>query len=156
MTSTASTIGEYIASLPEDRRAAIGELHSKILEVLPPGYEPTMQYGMISYVVPHSRYPAGYHCDPKQAVTFVSLGSQKNHMALYLMCVYGGGERADQFREKYLATGKKLDMGAACLRFKKLEDLAVDVVLETIASIPVDKYLATYEAAIPPSKRPKK
>jgi len=155
MTSTASTPEEYIASLPEDRRDQMADLRSRILAILPEGYEETMQYGMISYVVPHSRYPDGYHCDPKQALMYASLASQKNYMALYLMGAYGP-ENGARFREKYLASGKKLDMGAACVRFKKLDDLAVDVVLEHIASISVDNYLAAYEAAIPASKRKKK
>ena len=100
-----------------------------ILAHLPEGYEEMMQYGMIGYVVPHSLYPAGYHCDPKQPLPFAHLGSQKNHMALYLMCVYLDSPIADWFRSAWAASGKKLDMGKACVRFKKLLTSATTVIL---------------------------
>ncbi len=154
MTSTAKTPEEYIASLSEDRREAISTIRNAILKVLPDGYAETMQYGMITYVVPHSIYPAGYHCKPSDALMYASLASQKAHMSLYLMGV-AYGEPAERFRERYLATGKKLDKGVACVRFKKLDDLALDVVLEAIGSVTVAQYLAMYEAALPPSKRAK-
>jgi len=147
MTSSAATPDAYVAELPEDRRAAIQAIRETILANLPEGYAETMQYGMISYVVPHSIYPAGYHCDPKQAVPFVSLASQKNHMAVYMMCLYSSGEE-ERFREEYAKTGKKLDMGKCCIRFKRLENLALDLVGEMIAKYPVEKHIAHYEAGI--------
>ncbi len=148
MQSSAKTADEYLAELPEDRRAAIQAVRETILKNLPEGYAESMAYGMITYVVPHSIYPAGYHCDPKQALPFVSLASQKNHMAVYLMCLYleEGGE--EWFRAEYAKTGKKLDMGKSCLRFKKLENLALDLVGQVIARAPVDKYVAHYESRL--------
>src|SRR3954469_15434727 len=99
MTSAASTVDEYLAGLPDDRRAAISAVRKTILGNLPAGYEEGMQYGMIGYYVPHSLFPAGYHCNPKEPLSFASLGSQKNHMALYLMCVYGDSELREWFEQ---------------------------------------------------------
>ncbi len=110
MTSAAKTVKEYLAGLPAERRSAIEAVREVILANLPQGYEEVIQYGMISYVVPHRLYPAGYHCDPKQALTYASLGSQKNHMALYLMCAYGDPATNEWFRQAYAASGKKLNM----------------------------------------------
>ena len=94
MQSKAKTVAEYLAELPEDRRKAIETVRQVVLKNLDSHYEEGMQYGMIGYYVPHRVYPAGYHCDPKQPLPFASLGSQKNHMALYLMCIYGEIGRA--------------------------------------------------------------
>jgi hypothetical protein len=115
-----------------------------------------MQYGMIGYCVPHSLWPAGYHCDPKQPLTFASLGNQKNHMALYLMCVYGHEETRAWFEEAWRASGKKLDMGKACARFKRLEDLPLDVVGQVIARVPVDEFLSRYQQVLSGTKSRKK
>jgi hypothetical protein len=93
-------------------------------------------------------HPAGYHCDPKQPLPFASLGSQKNHMALYLMCIYGDSAHAEWFRQAWAKTGKKLDMGKACLRFKKFDDLALEVIGEAIKRVPASKYIKYFEAAI--------
>ena len=97
MTSDAATVEEYLAGLPEERRAALEAVRQVILANLPEGYEETMQYGMIGYVVPHRIYPPGYHCDPKQPLPFAGLGSQNQHMSLYLMCVYGHGALRAEF-----------------------------------------------------------
>lgn len=148
MTSEAKTVNEYFAGLPSERQAALGKVREVILANLPAGYEERMQYGMISYVVPHSIYPAGYHCDPRQPLTMASLGSQKNHMALYLMCAYGNKETKEWFEKAYRASGKKLDMGAACVRFRKLEDLPLDVIGQMIARVPVEKYVKAVETAL--------
>ena len=145
MTSQAKTVEEYLQALPGDRRAAISTVRETILANLPKGYEVRMNYGMIGYVVPHSIYPAGYHCNPAQPLTYASLGSQKNHIALYLMCVYGHAETAAWFRKAWEATGKKLDMGKACVRFKRLEDVPLEVVGQVIARTPVKQYIATIE-----------
>lgn len=148
MTSEAKTVNDYLAGLPPERQAAIGKVREVILAHLPVGYEERMQYGMISYVVPHSLYPAGYHCDPKQALTMASLASQKNHMALYLMCAYGHRETREWFETAYRASGKKLDMGKACVRFRKLEDLPLEVIGQAIARVPVQKYVQSVEAVL--------
>jgi hypothetical protein len=145
MQSKAKTVAQYLAELPPDRRDAINAVRKVILQNLPDGFEETMQYGMIGYVVPHKLYPAGYHCDPTQPLTYAGLASQKNHMSLYLMCIYGHNETNNWFLKAYKATGKKLDMGKSCIRFKKLDDLPLDVIGQAIARVPVDKYIQAYE-----------
>src|SRR5439155_26166007 len=133
MTTQAKTVEEYLRALPEDRRNALNAVRKVILDNLPEGYAECMQYGMVGYVVPHSLYPAGYHCKSSEPLPCAALGSQKNHMALYLMCVYGNPKTNEWFRKAYAATGKKLDMGKACVRFKKLDDLPLDVIGQVIA-----------------------
>ncbi len=96
---------------------------------------------MIGYFVPHSLFPAGYHCDPKQPLPFAGLASQKNHMSLYLMCVYGVGDHSKQFQQAWAKTGKGLDMGKSCIRFKKVEDLALEVIAETVRRVPASKWI---------------
>jgi len=145
MPTDAKTVAEYIRSLPEDRRGAISAVRETILSHLPEGYVETMQGGMIGYVVPHSRYPAGYHCDPRQPLQYAALAAQKSHMALYLMTVYGDPDTAQWFRTAYEAAGKKLDMGKSCVRFKKLDDLPLDVIGQLIARTPAKAYIARVE-----------
>jgi len=154
MTSNAKTVEEYLARLPPDRRTAIGAVRDVILTNLPAGYEEVMQYGMIGYVVPHSIYPAGYHCDPSKPLSYALLGSQKNHMAIYLCTVYGHKETETWFRKAFDAAGKKLDMGKSCVRFKKLEQLPLEVIGQVIARTPVDKYIACIEQIL--NRRPGK
>ena len=157
MQSRAATVAEYLASLPEDRRAAIEAVRKVIRANLDPQYEEGMQYGAIGYYVPHRVFPAGYHCDPKQPLPFAALASQKNHLSLYMMGVYcgcaegpGSSETADArwFREAWARTGKKLDMGKACLRFKRVEDLALDVIGEAIRRVPAATYIERYQAVL--------
>lgn len=148
MQSKATTVAEYLKSLPADRREALQTVRQVFLDNLDKGYAETMQYGMIGYCVPHSIYPPGYHCDPKQPLPFGGLASQKGHMSLYLMCLYGHDVLNHQFVEAWKKTGKKLDMGKACIRFKKVEDLALDVIADTIRRVTVKKYIETYEAAL--------
>jgi len=148
MTSKAPTVAKYLASLPAERRAAIQAVRDVILKNLDDDYEEGMQYGMIGYYVPHRIYPAGYHCDPRQPLPFACLASQKNHMAVYLMCVYGHPEHESWFRSAWAKTGKKLDMGKSCVRFKKLEDLALDVIGQAIARVPTKHFIEYYESAI--------
>jgi Domain of unknown function (DU1801) len=157
MQSKTTTVEKYLAELPEDRRKALVVLRQVILKNLDKDYEEGIQYGMIGYYVPHRVYPAGYHCDPKQPLPFAHLASQKNHMSLYLMCVYGESELSRWFREAWAKTGKKLDMGKACVRFKKLEDLALDVIAEAIKRMPAKKFIEICEAATKTTnKRPSK
>ena len=156
MTSHAKTVEEYLSSLPAERRTAISAVRDLIRSNLPKGYEECMQYGMIGYVVPHSLYPAGYHCNPKQPLTYASLGSQKNHMALYLMGAYGDPETDRWFRQAYQAAGKKLDMGKACVRFRKLEDLPLEVIGQVIARTPVKSYIARIEAVLARTSKKRK
>ena len=155
MQSAATTPQQYLDSLPDDRRETVSALRDIILANLSPEYAEVMQYGMLSYVIPHSVYPAGYHADPKQPIPFASLASQKNHLSLYLMGLYVGCAGTDEtgdaawFREAWAASGKKkLDMGKACVRFKKLDDIPLDVVAETIRRMPAQRYLALYEQSL--------
>ncbi len=148
MTSSAKTVGEYLAGLPSDRRLALSAVRNVIVTNLPKGYEEVMQYGMIGYVVPHSIYPAGYHCKPTGPLPYAALGSQKNHMSIHLCSVYGHKETESWFRKACQATGKKLDMGKACVRFKTLEQLPLEVIGQLIARTPVEKYIAGVEKAL--------
>lgn len=159
MQSKAGSVTEYLSSLPPDRRSAIQTVRAVILANLDQDYEEGMQYGLIGYYVPHRVYPAGYHVDPKQPLPFAGLASQKNHMALYLMSVYDdcGKEGRDappnSFRAAWLATGKKLDMGKCCVRFKRIEDVALDVVGDTIRAMPANRFIARCEAALADSTK---
>jgi hypothetical protein len=157
MQSKASTVGDYLAGLPDDRRLAIEAVRQIILANLDADYEEGMQYGMIGYYVPHRVFPPGYHCDPKQPLPFAALASQKNHLSLYLMGVYcgcgegpGSAETADArwFREAWAKTGKRLDMGKACVRFKKVQDLALDVIGQAIKRVPAKRYIARYQETL--------
>ncbi len=151
--SKATTVGAYLASLPADRRAALEAVRAVIRKNLDVGYEEGIQNGMIGYYVPHRLFPAGYHCDPKVALPFAMLASQKGHMSLHLMGLYispDGKEppEARDFREAWAKTGRKLDMGKACIRFKKIEDVALDVLGETFRRLPMKLYIERYEAAL--------
>jgi uncharacterized protein DUF1801 len=148
MQSKAATVEQYLQGLPPDRRTAIQAVRQTILKNLDKQYEEGMQYGMIGYYVPHSIFPAGYHCDPRQPLTFAGLASQKNHMAVYLMCVYGSEDERRRFEEAWKRSGKKLDMGKSCIRFKKVEDLALDVLGEAIRRVPAAKYIERYESLL--------
>jgi hypothetical protein len=154
MQSSAKTVAEYLKSLPPDRREAISAVRKVILANLPKGYEECMSYGMIGYVVPHRIYPKGYHCDPSLPLPFANLASQKNHMALYLMCCYGDKATDEWFRKAWAAAGKKLDMGKSCVRFKKLEDVSLEVIGQVIARVPVKNYIARMEQLL--GERPRK
>ncbi len=120
-------------------------MRDAINRALPAGYEEEMAYGMIGWVVPHRLYPAGYHCDPRQPLPFAMLASPKGHMSIHLMSLYFDGAQRKRFEAAWRTSGKKLDMGAACFRFKTLDDLALDVVTATVAQLPVAAYVATYE-----------
>ncbi len=146
----------YLDALPEDRRKALRKVRAAINKGLPKGYKEGIQYGMIGWFVPHSRYPDGYHCDPKQPVPFAGMASQKNHMALYLMCVYSDAKHRAWFEKAWKATGNKLDMGKSCVRFKDIDTVPLEVITEAVARVPLDKFLGAYEKLIPASKRKKK
>lgn len=142
--SQPKTPEEYIDSLPPDRQAAIRAVREVIRRNLPAGYEEGVQFGMIGYYVPLDRFPDTYNGQP---LGLAALASQKNYMSLYLNSVYGNRETEAWFRGRYLASGKKLNMGKGCVRFRKLEDLPLGVIGETIARANLDRYLAYYRAA---------
>ena len=148
MKSSAKTVADYLKELTPERREAISAVRRVINAKLPEGYEECMQYGMICYVVPHRLYPAGYHCNPEMPLMFASLGSQKNHMAIYLMNVYGDQDTERWFRKAFKAAGKKLDMGKACVRFRKIDDLALEVIGQVIARTPVQKYISRVQEVL--------
>ena len=156
MANAPATPKEYLDNLPEDRRKAIRKVRAAVNKGLPKGYKEGMQYGMLGWFVPHRIYPDGYHCDPKQPVPFAGLASQKNYMSLYLMCIYGHDEHEAWFREQWAKTGKKLDMGKSCVRFKKIEDLPLDVIAKAIKRVPVKKFIEHYESAIKTAGKRKK
>ena len=142
--SKAGSVEEYLEMLPEDRRASISVVRSTILENLPVGYEETFQHGMLAYVIPLAAYPVTYN---KLPLLYAALASQKNYMSVHLMGIYGNPENEGWFVEQYEASGKKLDMGKSCVRFKKLEDLPVDLIGEAIARTTVAEYIQIYEAS---------
>lgn len=147
MQSQAKTVDEYLLELPEDRQEIVQAVREEILRNLPKGYEEGMQYGMIGYYVPHSLYPAGYHCNPKQPLPFASLASQKQYVSVYLYCVYSDEKEAEWFRRTWEKTGLKLNMGKSCVRFRRLEDVPLKVIGKAVKRVPVRKFIATYEAA---------
>ena len=153
MQSKAKTVDQYLAELPPDRRDTINAVRKLILKNLPNGFEEVMQYGMIAYIVPFKLFPAGYHCDPSQPLCFAALASQKNYMAIYLTTVYGHKKTQEWFVKAYKASGKKLDMGKSCVRFKKLEDLPLNVIGQAIARVPVDKYIQAYQQSREKAKK---
>jgi hypothetical protein len=140
--SNAVKVEDFLAELPDRRREAISAVRGVILDHLPEGFAEVMQYGMISYVVPLERYPGTYNGQP---LAVASLANQKGHMAIYLMGVYGDDGAQDWLRRRWATTGKELDLGKSCLRFKRLDDLALDVVGEAIARTSVDDFIAAYE-----------
>ena len=141
---TPTTPEEYLAALPADRAEQLGRLREIILQRLPEGYQEQVDFGMLAYVIPLETYPETYN---KHPLMYAALASQKRHMSLYLMNVYGDDATLQWFTEGFAAAGKKLDMGKACVRFKKLDDLPLDFIGDVIARTPVSEYIAGYEAA---------
>ena len=157
MRSSAATVAQYLAALPPERREAVAAVREVILANLDPTYQEAMQYGMIGYAIPLSVYPPGYHTGPGQPLPFAALASQKHHLSLYLMGLYCGCEdgpggsltpQARWFRAAWERTGKRLDMGKACVRFRRLEDVPLEVVGEAIRRVPAALYLQRYQAQL--------
>ena len=141
---TPATAEEYIAALPPERAQQISQLRQLILQRLPEGYAETIDFGMIAYVIPLETYPNTYNGHP---LMYAALASQKRHISLYLMNVYGDRETQQWFADGFAAAGKKLDMGKACVRFKKLDDLPLDLIAAAIARTPAADYIVHYEAS---------
>ena len=145
----AKTPEDYISQLPEDRKGPITKLRNTILKHIPKGFEETISYGMIGYVVPFSLYPAGYHRDPKLPLPFMNLASQKNFIALYNMGIYAKKDVYDWFVNEYPKhCNRKLDMGKSCIRFKYLDDIPYELIGELTSKITVDEWISHYESAI--------
>ena len=148
MQSSANSPDNYINELPEVRKKVISKLRKVILENLPYGFEERMSYGMLGYVVPHSIYPDGYHCDTKLPLPFINLASQKNHIGFYHMGIYSDPSLMEWFTKEYPkhATGK-LDMGKSCIRFKNMNNIPFELLGELVSKVTPQKWIETYEAA---------
>jgi Domain of unknown function (DU1801) len=142
--SSAATVQQYLNELPEDRRAVVEAMREMIRHNLPEGYSESMRWGMITYEIPLERYPETYNGQP---LGYLALAAQKNNYALYLTCVSQDSEQEARLREGFKKAGKKLDFGKSCLRFKKLDDLPMNVLAEVVAATPPEAYIARYEAA---------
>ncbi|MGZ3864716.1 MAG: DUF1801 domain-containing protein [Bacteroidia bacterium] len=146
MQSKSATVKDYLESLPEDRKKAIAQLRKEILKNLPKGFKEEMNYGMIGYVIPHKLYPAGYHCDPTKPLPYLNIASQKNFIAVYAMSVYGDKKLLDWFLKEYPKhTKQKLDMGKACIRFKKAEDVPYKLIGELAGKVSAEQWMAVMD-----------
>lgn len=156
MQSKAQTPDEYFASLPADRKDAMIELRKVILKNIPKGFKEAMSYGMIGYVVPHSTYPNGYHCDPKLPLPFLNIASQKNFIAVYHMGVYSDPKLLDWFVKEYPKHSKsKLDMGKSCIRFKKPGEIPFKLIGELVSKMTPQDWIEKYESVLTKSKKKK-
>ncbi len=150
----ASSPDDYISQVPTDRQEPMKRIRKVINDNLPKGFEETMSYGMIGYVVPHSLYPDGYHCDPKLPLPFMNLASQKNYIAVYHSGVYASKEMLDWFTSEYAKhASSKLDMGKSCIRFKKMDDIPYDLIGALASKITADQWIDLYEANVKNRKR---
>jgi uncharacterized protein YdhG (YjbR/CyaY superfamily) len=142
MQSKATTAEQYLAELPEDRKEAVNKLRKEIKKNLPKGFTEVMGYGMIGYVIPHSLYPKGYHCDPEQPLPFMNIASQKNFVAVYHMGVYADKKLSDWFVKEYAKqTTAKLDMGKSCIRFKKMDTIPYKLFGELATKITAQQWM---------------
>ncbi len=147
MTTSKITVTDILNNIISDRKIPFNTLHNVIVEHLPNGFETAICYGMISYIVPHSLYPAGYHCKPQEPLQFAAIASQKNAITLYHLGLYGNTELMDWWRREYPKYSKqKLDMGKGCVRFKNFDDLPFQLVGELMSKITVPQWIAYYEA----------
>lgn len=148
MQSKAATIEEYISSLPEERQEPMEQLRKAIEKNISKDFHETMSYGMIGFVVPHSLYPKGYHCDPKLPLPMINIGSQKNFIVLHHMGLYASKDLLDWFVGEYPNhTKAKLDMGKGCVRFKKMNDIPYDLIGELAKRMDAKKWIEVYESA---------
>ncbi|MFI5203602.1 MAG: DUF1801 domain-containing protein [Flavobacteriales bacterium] len=153
MQSKATTPDAYFDELPVDRKKAMTELRKVIKKNIPKGFKEAMGYGMVGYCVPHSLYPAGYHCDPKQPLPFLGLASQKNFIAVYHMGIYASPELLKWFQKEYPKhSKKKLDMGKSCLRFKKPEEIPFKLIGELASKVTPKEWIDMYEKAFKKSR----
>ena len=143
-----ATVADYIEALPEERKIAIGRIRTALIQNLPPGFEEVISYGMIGYVVPHSLYAPGHHCDRSLPLPFINLASQKNFIALYHMGIYSNPKLLEWFLEEYPKhTGAKLDMGKSCIRFKKMDLIPYELIGELAKKMSVTDWINAYESA---------
>lgn len=149
MKANGKTVEEILANIPEDRKEAFNKLHQVILKNLPKGFEAGISYGGLGYVVPHSLYPAGYHCKPSEPLPFAGIASQKNSINFYHMGIYSDPELLKWFVNEYPKHSKqKLDMGKSCIRFKKLEAIPFDLIGELMRKMSVKEWVTIYESKL--------
>ena len=154
MQSNETTVEAYMASLPEERKAAMQQLRDVITQNLPNGFQEEMSYGMIGYVVPHSLYPQGYHCNAKLPLPFLNIASQKNFIAVYHMGMYADATILNWFTTEFAkTTTSKLDMGKSCVRFKKMGDIPFDLIGKLASKMSVEQWISCYENAFVKSKK---
>ena len=147
MQRNATSAEDYISQCPEDRQSALNHLRMAILSTLPEGFQEGIGYGMVGYVIPHSVYPAGYHCDPKQPLPFAGFASQKNFISFYHMGIYGMPELMKWFLDEYSKVVKgKIDMGKSCIRFKKPDQIPFDLIAELMSKVSSQEWIDFYEA----------
>ena len=145
---------DYISQIPEERQEVMRKLRKVIQDNLPKGFEEGMNYNMIGYVVPHSIYPGGYHCDPKLPVPFMNIASQKNFVALYNMGIYAKKEVFDWFTSEYSKQEKhKLDMGKSCIRFKKVDQIPFELIARLLKKMSSKEWITLYESKIKKGER---
>jgi hypothetical protein len=152
--SKVATVAQYLKALPADRRATLVAVADVVRANIDPRVEEGMQYGMIGWYVPHAVFPLGYHCDPKQPLPYIALAAQKHHCSLYLMTAYAEGSVGEAWIKRAWPKGKRLDMGKSCIRFKTLDDLALDIVAEAIRRVPLDLHIARYSSMDPRQRQP--
>ena len=149
MTIEAKTVEEYLEAVPQDRKEAFSKLRAVILENLPEGFEETISYNFPSYVIPHSRYPAGYHCKPDEPLPFLSIASQKHFIGFYHMGIYTRADILAWFKEEYAKRDiGKLDMGKSCIRLKKMDKIPYNLLGELVTKMNVEEWIETYERVI--------
>lgn len=153
MQSKAQNVEDYINELPEDRKTPMNKLRETILANIPKGFMEEMSYGMIGYVVPHTLYPNGYHCNPKLPLPFINIASQKNFIALYHTGIYANPELLKWFTDEFPKhSSQKLDMGKSCIRFKKMDHIPFDLIAELVQKMSVAEWIAIYESQMKKSK----
>ena len=143
-----TSVAQYLEALTPEDRAVINKVRALVNKRLPKGYEEGIQYGMIGWFVPKSLYEKGYHSNPKEPLPYLGLARKKAYFALHFITLYTVPEELERFTATWKESGKKLDMGAGCLRFKKFDDLATDAVGDAVAALPVKKWVAAYEARL--------
>jgi len=149
MQSKATTVEQYLDELPDNRKEPVQKLRQQILDNLPEGCEEAINYGMPGYVIPHTVYPDGYHCNPKLPLPFMNLASQKNFIAVYSMVLYSKPDLMEWFVSEYAKRCKyKLDMGKSCIRFKKMEDIPFELIGELTSKVSVKEWIDIYKCAI--------
>ncbi len=148
--SKPATVAEYIAGLPEDRRRIVSKVRSLLKRRVPKGYRESMLWGAITYSIPLERFPDTYNGQP---LCYAALASHKSHLSLYVMCVYGDRAQTRKLQEGFRKAGKKLDMGKACIRFRALDDLPLEIIGDLVAAVPPEKYLEIYKKSREPGAR---